>query len=59
MRVPALQTLLLYSKSIDTNISFTRLLCDGWIEIRFLDSLLAQNLISTVLYLRSSIEKLF
>ena len=59
MRVPALQTLLLYSKSIDTNISFTRFLCDGWIEIRFLDSLLAQNLVSKVLYLRSSIEKLF
>ena len=59
MRVPALQTLLLYSKSIDTNISFTRFLCDGWIEIRFIDSLLAQNLVSKVLYLRSSIEKLF
>lgn len=59
MRVPALQTLLLYAKSIDTNISFTRFLCDGWIEIRFLDTMLAQALISKVLYLRSAIEKLF
>lgn len=59
MRVPALQTVLLYAKSLDTNIDFTRIVCDGWIEIRFLDCVQAQNLISSVLYLRSSIEKLF
>jgi hypothetical protein len=59
MRVPALQTLLLYAKSLDTNEDCTRILCDEWLEIKFLDAELAQKIVSAVLYLRSSIEKLF
>lgn len=59
MRVPALQTLLLYAKSLDTNRDCTRILCDSWLEIKFLDPELAQKLLSAVLYLRSSIDKLF
>jgi len=59
MRVPALQTLLLYSKSLDTNQDCTRILCDNWLEIRFLDSKISQKLVSNILYLRSSLEKLF
>ncbi|CAF0820104.1 unnamed protein product [Brachionus calyciflorus] len=59
MRVPALQTLLLYSRSLDTNEECTRILCDEWLEILFLDSETAQKVLSAILYLRSSIEKLF
>jgi hypothetical protein len=59
MRVPALQTLLLYSKSLDTNEDCTRILCDNWLEIRFLDAEISQKLLSNILYLRSSLEKLF
>jgi ATP-dependent RNA helicase DHX34 len=59
LRVPALQSLLLYSKSLDTNLNLTRILCDTWLELRFLDSEAAQSLIASAIYLRSSIEKLF
>ena len=59
MRVPAAQTLLLYARSLDTNDHCTRIICDEWIELRFLDAELAQKLLSSVLYLRASIERLF
>lgn len=59
MRVPALQTLFLYARSLDTNAECTRVLCDEWLEIRFLDSETGQKILSAILYLRSSIEKLF
>lgn len=59
MRVSALQNLLLYAKSLYTNADCTRILCDEWIEIRFIDSDSAQKMLSAVLYLRSSLDKLF
>lgn len=59
MRAPALQTLLLYARSLDTNADCTRVLCDNWLEIRFLDAESAQKILSSILYLRSSIDKLF
>jgi hypothetical protein len=59
MRVPALQTLLLYSRSLDTNINCTRILCDNWLELAFLDSDQAQDLLFKVIRLRGSIENLF
>lgn len=59
MRVPALQSLLLYARSLDTNAECTRILCDSWLEIRFLDVHIAQKIISAVLSLRTSIDKLF
>ncbi len=59
MRVPALQTLLLYAKSLDTNAECTRILCDTWLEIRFIDMQIAQKIVSAVLSLRTSIDKLF
>ena len=33
--MPALQTLLLFSKTIDTNLTFSRIVFDSWIEVRF------------------------
>ena len=59
MRVSALQNLLLYAKSLHTNADCTRILCDEWLEIRFIDSDSAQKILSAVLYLRSSLDKLF
>lgn len=59
MRIPALQSLLLYASSLDTNAECTRILCDNWLEIRFLDHNTAQKIISAVISLRSSIDKLF
>ncbi|CAH0399530.1 unnamed protein product [Chilo suppressalis] len=35
MRMPAAQTLLLLSHSIDTNLGFTRMVCDSWLLIEF------------------------
>ncbi|XP_041981061.1 probable ATP-dependent RNA helicase DHX34 [Aricia agestis] len=35
MRMPAAQTLLLLAHSIDTNIGFTRLVCDTWLLLEF------------------------
>ncbi|XP_068622478.1 probable ATP-dependent RNA helicase DHX34 [Battus philenor] len=35
MRMPAAQTLLLLSHSIDTNMGFTRLVCDSWLLLEF------------------------
>ena len=43
IRMPALQTLLLFSRSIETNCNFGRLVCDSWIEIRFADVEDGQN----------------
>ncbi|KAI8434126.1 hypothetical protein MSG28_012256 [Choristoneura fumiferana] len=35
MRMPAAQTLLLLSHSIDTNIGFSRIVCDSWLLLEF------------------------
>ncbi|CAK1581156.1 unnamed protein product [Parnassius mnemosyne] len=35
MRMPAAQTLLLLSHSIDTNMGFTRIVCDSWLLLEF------------------------
>ncbi|XP_074651789.1 putative ATP-dependent RNA helicase DHX34 [Tubulanus polymorphus] len=58
MRVPALQTLLLFSASIDTNADMTRILCDGWLELKFKDSDEAQFLVSSVIQLRTTWQDL-
>jgi len=59
MRIPALQSLLLYGRSLDTNADCTRIICDDWLEICFLDQTSAQTIVSAVLSLRTSIDKLF
>ncbi|KAJ4441064.1 hypothetical protein ANN_10914 [Periplaneta americana] len=35
MRMPAAQTLLLFSQSIDTNFDFSKLVCDEWLQMEF------------------------
>ena len=59
MRIPALQSLLLYARILDTNADCTRVLVDEWLEVRFLNEETAQKIVSAVLSLRTSIDKLF
>ena len=58
MRVPVLQTILLFSSSLDTNSDCTRVICDGWIELSFKDSSKAQQLLSDVIKLRNAWDQL-
>ena len=58
MRVPVLQILLLFSRSLDTNSDCTRIICDGWLELSFKDCEKAQSLLSDVIKLRSAWEEL-
>ncbi|XP_075346078.1 putative ATP-dependent RNA helicase DHX34 [Mycteria americana] len=58
VRVPALQALLLFSRSLDTSADCARLVADGWLEITVPDADSALRLLSTALQLRSAWEKL-
>lgn len=51
-RMPAAQTLLLFSQSIDTNGDFARLVCDNWIELHFVEPSAAQSLLLRACKLR-------
>uniref|UniRef100_A0A8D0KUJ1 DHX34-like C2H2-type zinc finger domain-containing protein n=1 Tax=Strix occidentalis caurina TaxID=311401 RepID=A0A8D0KUJ1_STROC len=58
VRVPALQALLLFSRSLDTSADCARLVADGWLEVTVPDADLALRLLSAALQLRSAWEKL-
>ncbi|KAM6100841.1 putative ATP-dependent RNA helicase DHX34, partial [Pterocles gutturalis] len=58
LRIPALQSLLLFARSLDTNADCSRLVADGWLELIVPDADSALRLLSTSLQLRSSWEKL-
>ncbi|NWH69602.1 DHX34 helicase, partial [Piaya cayana] len=58
VRVPALQALLLFSRSLDTSADATRLVADGWLELTVPDPDSALRLLSEALRLRSAWEKL-
>ncbi|NXG84152.1 DHX34 helicase, partial [Stercorarius parasiticus] len=58
IRVPALQALLLFSRSLDTSADCARLVADGWLEVTVPDADSALRLLSTALQLRSAWEKL-
>ncbi|NXP03972.1 DHX34 helicase, partial [Thinocorus orbignyianus] len=58
LRVPALQALLLFSRSLDTNGDCSRLVADGWLEVTFPDPNSSLHLLSMALQLRSSWEEL-
>jgi hypothetical protein len=47
-----LQSLLLFSRSIDTNGDCSRLVADGWLELQLADSESAVRLLATSLRLR-------
>lgn len=58
MRVPCLQTLLLFGRGIDSNVDCTRLVIDDWIELGIPDSEHAQKIISSAIHLRSTWDAL-
>ena len=54
MRVPALQTLLLFARSLDTNADLTRTVVDTWLEICLPDSATGQRVVNAVQQLRAT-----
>ena len=58
MRVPALQTLMLFAQSLDTNADLTRLVVDCWLEICLPDSAAGQKVLTAVQQLRATWERL-
>ncbi|XP_036860895.2 probable ATP-dependent RNA helicase DHX34 [Manis javanica] len=56
VRVPALQSLLLFSRSLDTNGDCSRLVADGWLELQLADSESAVRLLAASLRLRAHWE---
>ncbi|NXC22998.1 DHX34 helicase, partial [Corythaeola cristata] len=56
--ISLLQSLLLFSRSLDTNADCSRLVADGWLELTVPDAESALRLLSTALQLRASWEKL-
>ncbi|KAM7541510.1 hypothetical protein Aperf_G00000039513 [Anoplocephala perfoliata] len=58
VRVPALPTLLLNAREIDTNANATRLVFDRWIEIVLLDPEAAQRSLAAAIWLRTSLDRL-
>lgn len=57
-RIPAVQALLLFANSIDTNENFSRLVFDSWLEVQFPCPDDSQDLILQVLNLRDQWMKL-
>lgn len=58
MRVPALQTVLLFAQNLDTNVTVTRIVADSWLELLLADSATGQKLLSAVQQLRLSWARL-
>ncbi|VDK34160.1 unnamed protein product [Taenia asiatica] len=58
IRVPALPTLLLNAREIDTNANATRIVFDRWIEIELLDPEAAQRSLAAAIWLRTSLDRL-
>lgn len=58
MRVPALQTLLLFGRTVDSNADCTRLVIDDWLELGIPDAEHAQRLVSSVIHLRTTWDML-
>ncbi|XP_035673880.1 probable ATP-dependent RNA helicase DHX34 [Branchiostoma floridae] len=58
MRIPAVQTLMLYAHCLDTNQDCTRIVSDYWLELTFPESEAAQLLLSSVIQLRVTWAKL-
>ena len=51
-RMPAVQTLLLFSQSVDTTSDLSRIVCDGWLELRFTEPSAGQSLLLRACKLR-------
>ncbi|XP_031621594.1 probable ATP-dependent RNA helicase DHX34 [Contarinia nasturtii] len=58
LRMPAAQTLLLFSHSIDTNSTFSKIICDSWLQLEFPQPECGQNLLLKASNLRLTWTKL-
>lgn len=58
MRMPAAETLLLFANYLHTNSDFSRVICDSWIELRFVDGQIGENLVVRMMKLRGMWERL-
>ncbi|KAK3910448.1 putative ATP-dependent RNA helicase DHX34 [Frankliniella fusca] len=58
MRMPAAQTLLLFSQDLHTNFNFSRVVCDSWIQLDFPLPLAAETLLIKVAHIQYLWEKL-
>ncbi|KAL5482136.1 hypothetical protein EMCRGX_G022425 [Ephydatia muelleri] len=58
LRVPALQTVVLFSQSLDTNSDCSRVVSDCWLDITFSDSKTGQEVLSIVQTLRMTWTRL-
>ena len=58
MRVPALQTLMVFAQSLDTNADLTRFVVDCWLEISLPDNDTGQKVLSAVQRLRATWARL-
>ncbi|KAH8859713.1 putative ATP-dependent RNA helicase DHX34 [Schistosoma japonicum] len=56
IRVPALPTLLLFCREVDTNADISRIVFDSWLEVRLLDVEAAQRAVATTVWLRSTMQ---
>ena len=52
LRMPALPCILLFCHSLDTNTDFSRLIADGWLEVKFANAEEGQNQILRAAKLR-------
>ncbi|XP_007941230.1 probable ATP-dependent RNA helicase DHX34 [Orycteropus afer afer] len=58
VRIPALQSLLLFSRSLDTSGDCSRLVADGWLELQLADAESAVRLLAAALQLRAHWESI-
>ncbi|XP_065837116.1 probable ATP-dependent RNA helicase DHX34 [Oscarella lobularis] len=58
LRVPALQTLLLFAQNLDTNEDCRRIVVDGWLELVVPEAQVGQKLIAAAQQLRSTWNRL-
>ncbi|XP_054287250.1 probable ATP-dependent RNA helicase DHX34 [Macrosteles quadrilineatus] len=58
LRMPAVQTLLIFCHDLYTNIDLTRVVCDNWLEVRFPVPDVAQALVKRVVRARTHWDNL-
>jgi hypothetical protein len=56
--MPAIQTLLLFAHTVDTDANFSRIIFDTWLEVEFVDPSVARLMIITASELRDSWSQL-
>lgn len=53
VRVPAMETLLLFSNTVDTNRNCSRMVCDAWLELTFAHADEGEQVLISAIHLRS------